>query len=224
MSFFEPPPPPPELPEEFRQPAWIGPPDNELGVGISLNAIVDRSERAVIAVLGCTVFSNGVVLEMTLHTRPGSITAREQREMHGSPFYFHGPRDPGEELPPNLVRIGVLFADGRKGSSLNDRRAFLNQEEPDGPILTPRGGGGGNGVWKVDYWLWPLPPAGPLTVVAAWPAFGIDETHIELDATPIAEAAKDVITLWPEGEPSAGGAFSSQYVYPQRTKGQTDDE
>jgi hypothetical protein len=224
MSFFEPPPPPPEPPEEFRQPAWIGPPGNELGVSVALNAIVARNERAVIAVLGCTAFSSGVVLDMTLRTRPGTISAREQREMHGSPFHLHGRLDPGEELPANLVRIGVLFADGRKGTSLNDRRAFFGQEQPEGPILTPRGGGGGQGVWNVDYWLWPLPPAGPLTIVAAWPGFGIDETRVELDATPIAEAAKGVVTLWPEGEPSSGGGFSAQHVYAVREKGQTDGE
>jgi len=224
MSFFEPPPPPPKPPEEFRQPAWIGPPGNELGIGIPLNAIVARNARAIIAVLGCTVFSNGIVLDLTLRTRPGSISARELREMHGSPFYFHGPRDPGEELPPNLVRIGVLFADGRKASSLDDRHAFLSQDEPGGPILTPRGGGGGDGVWNVDYWLWPLPPAGPLTIVAAWPGFEIEETRIELDATPIVEAAKKVLTLWPDGGPSGGGGFTTQHVYMRPAKGQTDGE
>ena len=50
-------------------------------------------------------------------------------------------------------------------------------------------------------WLWPLPPAGPLTFVCAWPAEGIEEISAQIDAAPILEAASRAIELWPDERP-----------------------
>jgi hypothetical protein len=38
-------------------------------------------------------------------------------------------------------------------------------------------------------WVWPLPPAGPLTFVCEWPAAGIEFTRTEVDAQPLLDAA-----------------------------------
>jgi hypothetical protein len=56
------------------------------------------------------------------------------------------------------------------------------------PVLVPL---------QVAYWLAPVPPAGPMTLVYACPAVGIDEVAVEVDATPLAEAAAQVEVLWP---------------------------
>lgn len=225
MSFFDAPPPPEPEPQPFSQPSWLGPPQNMLGAPVPLRLLLARTERAVAALTGCDAYPNGVAFDFALRLRPDSLTIAERRAlMHGGLFHRVGPVE-GDELPPELFRFGVLFADGRKATSVNDRRAFMGQDEPDGPFLMPRGGGGGELSWNMDFWLWPLPPAGPLTFVVEWPALGIAETRVESDATAIVEAAATTETLWPEGGgPAAAGgrSFTFQSVSSSRETGQTD--
>jgi hypothetical protein len=49
----------------------------------------------------------------------------------------------------------------------------------------------------VNWWVWPLPPAGSLTVVCEWPAYGIALTRSEFDAGMLLDAAAQVEQLWP---------------------------
>ena len=63
-------------------------------------------------------------------------------------------------------------------------------------MLREHGGGGGGTAWDTEYWLWPLPPAGPFAFVCEWPARGIAESRAEIDAAAILEAAGRASTLW----------------------------
>ncbi|MFC4072695.1 hypothetical protein [Actinoplanes subglobosus] len=45
------------------------------------------------------------------------------------------------------------------------------------------------------HWVWPLPPAGPLTFFVAWLGYRIDESGTEIDATVLHEAAARAIIL-----------------------------
>jgi hypothetical protein len=96
---------------------------------------------------------------------------------------------------PGGLRFGVELADGS--------RAIADRGPPEaggGPTLTPRGGGGGGLSYDLGFWLWPLPPAGPLRFACAWPDEGIEETTAELDA-PIRELAARAVELWPDDRP-----------------------
>jgi hypothetical protein len=191
---------------------------------VPLRLVLARTERAAVAITGCVAYPLGAVFDVSLRIRPGSLSIDERRAlMHGGPFHLHGPRD-GGELPPELLRFGVLFPDGRKGTSLDDRRAFFKVDSPpDGPILTPRGGGGSEHGWNMGFWLWPLPPPGLLTFVVAWPALGIPETRVETDGAPIVAAAASAEPLWPE-EGSTGSGGWVQTVSSMRAGGKTDGE
>ena len=100
----------------------------------------------------------------------------------------------GEGLDPGLLLFGVQFADGRKATNLDERMPFRMLEDPDlqpdGPVLSPsRGGGGGGGRWRHGFWVWPLPPEGPLAFVCEWPVAGIPETRTEIDSALVRDAA-----------------------------------
>jgi hypothetical protein len=69
-------------------------------------------------------------------------------------------------------------------------------QAPDRPVLREHGGGGGGTAWDREYWLWPLPPAGPFAFVCEWPARGIAESRAEIDAAAILEAAGRALILW----------------------------
>jgi hypothetical protein len=84
----------------------------------------------------------------------------------------------------------VQFADGRKVTNL-DRYPFVPEDlPPDQPVLVEAGVGGEGGrlgrgaIWDLELAVQPLPPPGPLAFVCAWPARGIPETRVEIDAYP----------------------------------------
>ena len=48
----------------------------------------------------------------------------------------------------------------------------------------------------MQFWCYPLPPAGPMTVYLEWTDIRMDETSVTVDAAPIVEAAANAIVPW----------------------------
>jgi len=61
--------------------------------------------------------------------------------------------------------------------------------EPNHPVLQLNGGDSTQQTASLDYWLWPLPPAGVLRVTCEWASQGISETVHDLDAQAFLSAA-----------------------------------
>jgi hypothetical protein len=60
--------PPPREPEpEHRQPEWLGPPENELGVPVALRVVLARTEQVAVALIDVVAFTTG--LEFALEVR-----------------------------------------------------------------------------------------------------------------------------------------------------------
>lgn len=210
MGFFEPPPPPPPEPEpevhDWDVPEWMGPPSNVLGAPVALQVVLHRSDQLAIAVTGIVAFRTGFMFSVL--TKATAVL--EEMEPHW--MWRH--RRLREGLPDDLFRFGVQFADGRKATNLNSPFGGLDPDQvPDGgPVLSERSGGGGGGSWKQGYWLWPLPPPGELSFVCEWPAHGIAETRIAIDAPPIIAAAEQAVVLW-DAQSRGGSGGSGAYAY-----------
>jgi hypothetical protein len=192
VSFFEPPPPPPEPPEpeRYRQPEWIGPPDNVLGMPVPTRLVLVRTPTLAVAVVNLVAFPTGVLFHVLIRSRGPEIG----REMHlGRLRHLRGGH---EAAPADLLRLGVLFSDGRKATNLMHPDLGLADQPPAQPVLIERSGGGGNGSWSQSYWLWPLPPEGPLEFVCEWPSQGVAESRVSADAAPIRAAAQEAVILW----------------------------
>jgi hypothetical protein len=93
----------------------------------------------------------------------------------------------------------VQFSDGR--TAISGRPP--GDSEPTGPLLQSRGGGGTSHSQLLRWWVWPLPPAGPLEFICQWPVYGIGETRIGIDGQLILDAARRSVQLWPEDDPDA---------------------
>jgi hypothetical protein len=96
----------------------------------------------------------------------------------------------------------VQFADGQKATSLDTWWDYFDpqswtQAPPSGPVLLPSGGGGGERLRSQSYWVWPLPPDGPLAFVVEWPALGVPLTQAVVDGALIRQAAAQDERLWP---------------------------
>jgi len=194
VSFFEPP-PTPEPPEPHEQKPWFGAPRNELGVSTGLRLVLARTGEVAVAVVDVVAFTTGLSLELVALRRgpsePGSFD---------HPFGHFWQPAAGPELPPKLLRFGVELSDGARATTLGAHPTTLAAEgAPPGAILLPGGGSGGEGYWESSFWLWPVPPPGPLAFVVEWPAEGIELTRHEVDAEPIIEASRRSEVLWPAG-------------------------
>jgi len=95
--------------------------------------------------------------------------------------------------------LGIEYPDGRRASTRTDMRmrgpgAMTDREQL---VLVQQGGGGGAHSVDQSYWVAPLPPDGPVTVVLAWPGFGMPESRTTLDGAAILAAASHSQRLWP---------------------------
>jgi hypothetical protein len=90
----------------------------------------------------------------------------------------------------------VQFADGRRATNIGG-----HDRPVQGPVMWPLRGGGGGGAgesrFHQGYWISPLPPSGPVTVVCEWPAVGIPLVRHEVDAQLILDAAERARTIFP---------------------------
>jgi hypothetical protein len=185
-----------EPPEEHDQPAWLGPPDDELGVATTLNVVVGRSEQAAVALTQATSFSSGLTLSFVAQAR--GLDRRTAQTL----FHEQHPFGTGEaDLPDGFLRLGVELPGGAKASNIGGRPPF-GEDDPDGPVFIHRGGGGGSGrrdrvTMNHDYWIWPRPEPGTIRVSCEWPLVGITLSTAEIDGGALVEVAKRVRPLWP---------------------------
>jgi hypothetical protein len=206
-DFFEPPPAPPASADEcFRRPPWVGPPEGTLPGVVALELVLARNETAAVCVTRLAGYPAGFEFELI------TMMAPRQNELELDPMLFRPHRRRarrGEGLDPELLRIGVQFADGAKATNTGGFHA--GQDPPDAPVMHPGGGGGGGGRWRQEMWVWPLPPPGPVAFVCEWPAAGIPLSRAELDAQVILDAAGRAQVIFPEdpGHTSSGGGWTS---------------
>jgi hypothetical protein len=204
MSFFdeaEPPPPPPE-PVEYRQPPWAGPPQNVVPARVAFEAILAQTGEIAVWVSGGAASPEGLSFSLT------AVRRRRSAADHGDDPLWP---QPGRSA---AVRFGVGFADGRRATT--DTRPWERRPTGDPAtdlVLNARGGEGSPRRWARDFWLWPLPPEGPLTFALSWVEEGIGEATAEVDAGPIRAAAARAVELWPDDRPEppadACGGWSS---------------
>jgi hypothetical protein len=175
-------------------PPWAGPPESEIGVAVPVRATLHSTPDLVIALIDLVAFSNGFEFRIALRSK-NSI---EPRSMGFGP--------PGGHHESLEVEIG--FADGRSGKSpasqpsvevLNyyqEAREGREPELPAGPVIGLGSGGGGGRRWDFQWWVWPLPPDGPVTLLCRWPAGKIVTKSLELDGAAIRRAGAESKDLW----------------------------
>jgi hypothetical protein len=213
MSFFDsiPQPPPPEPVRRPRQ-AWMQP-DEVIPGTVPAEVLLIRAERVAVAIGSVRAYPNG--FEFTVHVR---VREDETEPVRHDPFDRHGW---GLQAPDEVLRLGVLYADGRRGATTS---GYWRPDEADpARVIMHQGGSSGNPRrWDGQLWVYPLPPEGTVTFVASWLKYGVAETRAELDGSAIRAAAGRAVILWPEepdSAPGGGYGWGSQVI----TAGEPDD-
>lgn len=188
----------PEERQEHVRPAWLGPPEGELGRAVDLGLVIGRSEHGVVAVSHALAYSNGISFELLAHAR-GLKRNASNRLFHEQHLGFG---EPDEELPDGFLRLGIELPGGARVSNLEPRHLhYAREHEPDRPFLVQHGGSGGQAgadtaELKPGYWLWPLPEEGTLRFSCEWPIVGLPFSTVEVDAGPLRAAGLAVRKLW----------------------------
>jgi len=170
----------------------MSPPEDELGVAVPVQQVLTAGDEAVVVLSSCVAYTTGFQLVVGIRRKnepPPLANPRLHRDM-----------------PETSMEIGVRFTDGRETSPARDaaqRRAFFDAVAagsdpplPAGPMIGSGGGGGGGRRWDWTYWIWPLPPDGPMTVIARWPAGRVPDGEIQVDGSAIRMAGERSEKLW----------------------------
>ena len=163
----------------------MGPPENELGSGVPVRLVIARTDELALGVVDVSAYSTGFSLRLALRFHPDA-----EFDPRGLMMHMRG---------EDGLRFGVGFADGRKATSGFGPRP-PRRDAPEIHLSMHGGGGGGSSGWSFGYWVYPLPPPGPVVLAAEWPG-RFPETLHELDSTPIIEAAARSEILWEDDRP-----------------------
>lgn len=188
MSFFSsiPQPPRPELVRQPR-PVWMQP-DHVIPGSVPGELLLIRTERVAVAIGSIRAYPNG--FEFTALVR-----------MRGEAEYGSGWSDPFDRMgrrgntSGDVLQLGLLYADGRRAASGG---GHFGSDKGERVVLLPGGSGGTPQRLDSNFWVYPLPPDGPVTFVASWPEHGVAETRAELDGAAIRAAVARAVILWPE--------------------------
>jgi hypothetical protein len=197
-------------------PPWLAAPSGTLPGVVPLELVLARTVQVAVCVTRLGVYASGFELDLV------TMASDETDEL--DPLLFEGRRmrdrrrrDRSSEIPDEMLRFGVEFADGRKATNTADQplanlaggtmsvSTAMSESEtvrPATPVLQLGGGGGGGGNWRQSIWIWPLPPPGRLTFVCQWPEASIELTRYEIDAQSILDAAAQSQVIFPDAGPS----------------------
>jgi hypothetical protein len=191
-DFFARPPQPEDPPAEpYVPPPWVEPPRGVLPGVVGMEMVLARNGRAVVFVGGLTVYAEGFEFEVRVLTAGDGWL---DPSLNG--VYRGRGRGGREDNYDEMLRFGVEFSDGRRASNLGG--PGHREGEPQSPVLQGRGGGGNGSGWHQRFWLWPLPPPGPLAFVCEWPAAGIELSRVDIDAGPVIDAAARAQVVFPD--------------------------
>ncbi|GAA2143640.1 MULTISPECIES: hypothetical protein [Arthrobacter] len=204
MTFFQefpvPPLPPRGRATRYVPPAWAGAPPSELPAVLHVGQFLHRSPTMVMAVKSVDVFSTGCSFDVCWTIRRGEQTDEEWADLNDA--FFRG--RPGARRgsgAASMLLFGAAFPDGAKASTgAHPHGVFDGTQQPPAPVLLLRNGGGNGGDDEFSgtgtLWLWPLPPAGDLRVLAQWREFGLEECSIVLEGARLRDAAPGVQKFW----------------------------
>lgn len=203
-------------PEEFRPPAWMRAPADELPTRLLHDEVIARTATAVVLLREVRVFSVGFEVHVEWFLRRRDEDQWEWRRlaesaMSGGPWRVGAGGTDGSGGRDTGLRFGIALPDGRKVRLADVSLAMPGAEAPEPPTAMPSGGNSGGGDrtqgGSQTVWVWaPDPLRGELALVTEWTAAGIGTTASPLDGDAIADAVGRVRPLWDAsaGKPERG--------------------
>lgn len=197
--FFQQPPDEPDEPPVRVLPEWAGPPRTDRGAVVATELLLARSANVAVALPQILVYRTGCLLTIDVVIRKGDLSGDDWWDLCRS--VSDAVRVPSRRWD-RVFRVGLRYPDGTTVTNVDQpaHRRRDAAEPPAGPLLmwTPFSGAGGlnQRISQFALWLWPLPPAQPLTLAVEWPLGGIELTTVELDGAGLVAAAERSTGYW----------------------------
>jgi hypothetical protein len=163
------------------------------------DVLLAKSELATVSMSYIDAYPEGFELQISGTTSiPFDELRRDGEDSGADIFGRHWPMvdEPRELLPPQLLRVGVQFSDGRAATSIGGHDRPMS-----GSVISPLSGGVSGSAdgtrFRHGYWISPLPPPGVLTVLCEWPALDIALTRAEVQTALLLGAAERAQVLFP---------------------------
>jgi hypothetical protein len=170
---------------------WVG------GI-VPIEAVLGRSDIAAVVIRGVVAYPDRFDFTLLSWVRR-LVGGRERRGRRGwrSPLMHHMHLEPGEEIPGEFLRFGIVFPDGAVVTNL-DKPAWELSPDATEPLhgLDSHSASGSEREFHQEYSAWPIPEGGSLGFVVEWPAYGIRVTRYDVDAGWIREAAGRAYPVW----------------------------
>jgi hypothetical protein len=161
-------------------------------------ALVIRTQDAAVWVGALRAYPDGFEFTLRAVRREGADDPVPSARPVPRAHTVHDPFRPA--VPDTGIRLGIAYADGRQASAGEGVHPLFEGPEGQGLWLLERSGGGNEWLWDAQFWVAPLPPEGPVTVIASWLEVGVTEQRAELDGTAIRAAGGRAVRLWAENE------------------------
>src|SRR5262245_18595818 len=157
QSCFE---PPNRGPEDWEEPDW-GPPRDLLPGVAPVGLVLARSDTVAVGLTGFRAWPQGFAFGVVAVFRPGAV---RRGWWHGPPMEmpFWAPmdpfeRDPDDEVPARMLRIGVQYPDGRKVTNTDMAPPWAGPppfHRRGGELeMTPLDGDGDERAWRQDSYV-----------------------------------------------------------------------
>jgi hypothetical protein len=143
-----------------RRPTWLGPPEDSFGVLVPLHLVLVRTADLAVAIPSANAYGNGFGFDLAIRRAAAEDDAFAlDRTLHwlgreGSP-------------PPEVLRVGVQFADGQKATSLDSWWDYL---DPQSWTQAPAIWAGAAAVWRRGWRARPQPVLLGVAAAACWAA------------------------------------------------------
>lgn len=166
---------------------WTMPGDNVLGGRVFASVILTHTVDDIVVVLD----------DVVAYPYGFSFTLQCRRKL-GRRYddWWESMADEGRRLEDDGLSLTIEFADGSTVAA-SPAPAWLESAPPAGAFAARTGGLADPWSLTIRYWVWPLPPSGPITVHCEWPRAGILPSSGTIEGEAIRLAAERALTLWP---------------------------
>jgi len=181
-----------------REP-WRFPPEDEVPAVVPVERFLVQNPFVVGFVPAAEVYSTGCVISTRFVVNRAdrdeetwqTVCSRAVRRPNPYPPTSTSPEDPG--LQVTVTTSNGATASTRDSVSMADRGHPAPLSGPRLAVHNVRSSSDRERAYvTADLWLWPLPPAGELSLSATWATFGLTPAVLTIDASPITEAATRV--------------------------------
>jgi hypothetical protein len=176
---------------------------------VAVELLIAGNQAAAVYIGRCAAYQEGFEFELRVIASGSDPSVELDPSLNG---VYHRPGRPPGSSYEEMLRFGVEFSDGRKATNVGGRHP-LSDDEPTEPVLQGQGGGGGGLRWRQDFWMWPLPPPGPLSFVCEWPAAGIPLTRAQVDGQALIDAAARAQQLFPSQDDDEFGWNATSGIF-----------